>query len=116
MTAETLKKDNLDLRSDLVAQLAREDGNNLFVTAATAELVERDLAGERVVVVEARRARPRLCATRCARCRGAGGRRLHGPGLLTDGFLEPEQAGVIDGLATQLAPGGRDLPRRGHPL
>ncbi len=114
VTAETLKKDNLTLRSDLVAQLAREEGNNSFVTAATPELVERDLAGERVVVVEAPGA-PTALRDPLREVLELAGAVYTGRVSLTDGFLEPEQAGVIDGLATQLAPVGATFPEGATP-
>ncbi|WP_066368005.1 copper transporter [Herbidospora mongoliensis] len=114
VTAETLKKENLTLRSDLVAQLAREDGNNAFVTAATAELVERDLAGERVVVVEAPGA-PTALRDPMREVLELAGATYTGRVTLTDSFLEPEQAGVIDGLSIQLAPVGATFPEGATP-
>ncbi|NAS26033.1 copper transporter [Herbidospora sp. NEAU-GS84] len=114
VTAETLKKENLTLRAEMAAQQAREDGNNTFVSSATAELVERDLAGERVVVVEAPGA-PTALRDPLREVLELAGATYTGRVSLTDGFLEPEQAGVVDGLATQLAPAGAAFPEGATP-
>ncbi|GAB1823144.1 copper transporter [Herbidospora sp. RD11066] len=114
VTAQTLKQDNLTLRADLAAQQAREDGNNAFVTAATAELVERDLAGERVVVVEAPNA-PTALRDPMREVLELAGATYTGRVSLTDSFLEPEQAGVLDGLSAQLAPAGATFPEGATP-
>ncbi|GIH28316.1 hypothetical protein Aph01nite_66260 [Acrocarpospora phusangensis] len=113
-TAESLKKVNQDQRDQIAALQAREDGNNAFVAGATAELVKGDLAAEHVVVVEAPGAPSGLRDQVREAIELAGGT-YTGRVALTDRFIAPEQAGVVEGLAAQLAPVGTMFPEGATP-
>ncbi|GAA0443041.1 hypothetical protein Acor_28420 [Acrocarpospora corrugata] len=104
-TAESIKKMNQDQRDQIAALQAREDGNNAFVSDATPELVQGNLAGEHVLVVEAPGAPSGLRDQVREVIERAGGT-YTGRITLTDKFLSAEQTGVLDGLAAQLSPIG----------
>ncbi|WP_214107338.1 copper transporter [Acrocarpospora catenulata] len=105
VAADTIRKENLGLRDQIAVLQSQQDGNSSFVTGATHELVNGDLAGARVVVVEAPGA-PSGLRDEVREVLEQAGAFYTGRVALTEKFLAPEQTAVVDGLATQLAPAG----------
>ncbi|MEO3863473.1 copper transporter [Acrocarpospora sp. B8E8] len=113
-TAESIKKVNQDQRDQISALQAREEGNSAFVANAAAELVKGDLTAEHVVVVEAPGAPSGLRDQVREMIELAGGT-YTGRVALTEKFIAPEQAGVVEGLAAQLSPIGTVFPEGATP-
>lgn len=108
-TAENIKKENQEKRTQIATLQAQLDGTNTFLTSATPQLVKGALAAQHVVVVEAPGAPSGLRDEVREVVEQAGGT-YTGRVALTDRFIAPEQAGVVDGLAAQLAPVGTIFP------
>ncbi len=104
-TTAQLRQANTDLRTQLVALQAREDGGNSLIIAHTPELVRGRLSGERVVLVEAPGA-PAALRDSIEKLVVAAGAAYSGRITLTDKFVSAGQATVIDGLAGNTAPLG----------
>lgn len=105
-TSDLMTKANEGLRADLDVLRGREAVNDAFVAARTQDLVGGRLAGERILLVEApgssttqREAQEQVLLQ--------AGATISGRVALTDAYLDPKGAGVLDGLVESLRP--RDL-------
>ncbi|MGI5156717.1 copper transporter [Microbispora sp. CA-102843] len=87
----------------------REEGGDSLVTTHLPDLVRGQLAGERVVLVEAPGASAAL-RDPIEKLITSAGAAYTGRVSLTEKFVEAEQASVVDGLATNLAPAGTAFP------
>ncbi|WP_169945671.1 copper transporter [Microbispora sp. H11081] len=92
----------------------RGEGGDSLVTTHLPELVRGQLAGERVVLVEAPGASAAL-RDPMERLLTSAGAVYSGRISLTDKFIDPEQANVVDGLATNLAAAGTVFPDEATP-
>ncbi|WP_113698837.1 copper transporter [Nonomuraea lactucae] len=102
-TSDLMTKANDGLRADLDILRGREAANDAFVTARTPHLVAGELNAQRVVLIEApgsnttyREAQEQVLLQ--------AGATITGRVALTDAFLDPKGAGVIDQLVTTLKP------------
>ncbi|MEZ0071223.1 copper transporter [Planotetraspora sp. GP83] len=113
MTA-SLRQTNQEYRSKITELQTREEGNNSFVFSHAPELVRGQLAGERVVLVEAPGASASLRDPIQKLVTGAGASYM-GRVSLTEKFTAADQAAVVDQLATTLAPVGTKFPDGASP-
>ncbi|MFF4618737.1 copper transporter [Nonomuraea jabiensis] len=107
--AAQLTKSKEELRTQLDALQGRESGNDAFITALTPDLVAGDLTGQRVLLVET----PGSSTTVREAAQQAltqAGAEIAGPVSLTEKFLDPKGAGVLDGLVNQLKPANMIFP------
>ncbi|MBP2703455.1 copper transporter [Microbispora sp. RL4-1S] len=88
---------------------SREEGADSLIVGHTADLVRGQLAGERVVLVEAPGA-PAGLRDSIQRLVTDAGAVYTGRVSLTDKFTAGDQAAVVDGLATNVAPVGTKFP------
>ncbi|GGO24662.1 hypothetical protein GCM10010116_49600 [Microbispora rosea subsp. aerata] len=93
-----------------ISQLqSREEGGDSLITTHLPDLVRGQLAGERVVLVEAPGASAAL-RDPIEKLVTSAGAAYSGRVSLTDKFIDVEQASVLDGLATNLARAGTAFP------
>ncbi|SEM00623.1 copper transporter [Nonomuraea pusilla] len=114
LTAQ-LTKTNEDLRAQIDTLQGREAGNDAFVAAATPALVAGQLAGQRVVIVEAPGASStfRESAQQVLEQSGA---EITGRVTLTEKYFDPKRSGVLDGLVGQLKPVSMVFPAAATPF
>lgn len=108
MTA-SLRQANEKYLTQISELQTREEGGDSLVTTHLPDLVRGQLAGERVVLVEAPGASAAL-RDPIEKLVTSAGASYSGRVSLTDKFIDAEQASVIDGLATNLAPAGTTFP------
>ncbi len=113
LTAQ-LQRGNDDLREKNTGLLQREAGYDAFVTAAGPQLVRGLLAGERVVIVEAPGADAEVVEP-LTEVLTAAGASVTGRVTLTDKYLAPDQAGLVDQLATTVKPAEVTFPEQATP-
>ncbi|GAA0405250.1 copper transporter [Microbispora corallina] len=104
MTA-SLRKANESYITQISDLQTREEGGDSFVTNHTPELVRGQLAGERVVLVEAPGA-PAGMRDPIQKLISSAGAVYTGRVSLTDKFTASDQESVVDSLAATVAPAG----------
>jgi hypothetical protein len=108
MTA-SLRQANEKYITQISELQSREEGGDALVTAHTPDLVRGQLTGERVVLIEAPGA-PAGLRDRIEKLVENAGGVYTGRVSLTDKFTAGDQAAVVDGLATTVAPAGTKFP------
>ncbi|GGO76031.1 copper transporter [Nonomuraea cavernae] len=108
LTAQ-LAKTKEELRTQVNLLQGREAGNDAFVSELTPKLVAGELNGEHVLLIEApgsssanREAQHQVLLQ--------AGAAITGRVTLTDKYLDPANAGLIDGLVNQLKPADMVFP------
>lgn len=107
--AKALAAEKAELREQLDVERSRQDGNNAFVAAVTPQLVAGDLAGQRVLLVEAAgtnttiREAQQLVITQA-------GAEVSGRVTLTEKFVDPKRTGFLDELIAQTKPSSVTFP------
>lgn len=102
-TSDELANTAAGLRADVAALRSREAGSATFTKELTPQLVEGELTGQRVLLVEAPGANANLREQQQQVLAQAGavvGARI----TFNEQFVNPARAGVLDGLVTQLKP------------
>ncbi|WP_169989154.1 copper transporter [Microbispora sp. H10836] len=113
MTA-SLRQANEKYLTQISELQTREEGGDSLVTTHLPELVRGQLAGERVVLVEAPGASAAL-RDPIEKLVTSAGAVYSGRVSLTEKFTDAEQANVVDGLAANLAPAGTAFPDGASP-
>ncbi|WP_327091771.1 copper transporter [Nonomuraea sp. NBC_01738] len=108
-TSADLTKANNELRADLDALGGREAGNDAFVTAMTPQLVTGSLTGVRLVLVESPGATSSL-REQAQQVVTQAGATVAGRITLTEKYVSPASAGLLDELAIQLKPADLTYP------
>ncbi|GAA0920323.1 copper transporter [Nonomuraea longicatena] len=104
-SVENVTKNNAELRAEIDVLTRREGGNDAFIANMTPDLakVGGGLTGKRVVLVEAPGASTALTDQQQQVLEQAGAV-VSGRVVLTEKFVAPASAGVLDQLVTQLKP------------
>ncbi|MEW9531212.1 copper transporter [Microbispora sp. NPDC049125] len=113
-TTAGLRKANESYIAQISELQSREEGGDSLVTTHLADLVHGQLAGERVVLVEAPGA-PGGLREPIERLVTSAGGTYAGRVSLTDKFTAGDQAAIVDGLATSLAPIGMRFSAEASP-
>lgn len=108
-TTAQLRRSNEEVRRENIGLLQRQAGYDAFVAAAGPQLLRGMLAGERVVIVEAPGADGEIREP-LGEVLAASGASVAGWVTLTDKYLAPDQAGLVDQLATTLKPAEITFP------
>ncbi|MGW2147851.1 copper transporter [Nonomuraea bangladeshensis] len=108
-TSDELTSANNGLRADLDALRGRQAGNDAFIAARTPQMVASELAGQRVLLIEAPGSSTSVREA-AQQVLDEAGAKVSGRVTLTEKFLDPESKGVIDGLVDQLKPANMVFP------
>ncbi|RJL20676.1 copper transporter [Bailinhaonella thermotolerans] len=108
-TTEQLRKTNDALRAEKADLERRGNGAARFIEASEKQLVSGLLAGERVVIVETPGA-PGAAREPISRLITEAGATISGRVAIQDKFLDPRQAGFIEGLVGQTKPPAVQIP------
>ncbi|TDC00894.1 copper transporter [Nonomuraea longispora] len=102
MTA-ALTKTKEELRGQIDTLQGREAANDALLTSMTPDIVAGDLAGQSVLLIETPGSSTTIREA-AQQVLGEAGAEISGRVTLTEKFLDPKGAGVLDGLVNQLKP------------
>lgn len=100
--ANNLRQNNAELRQDLLALQSQEQATEGYVAATAPKVLAHELAGKRVVLVEAPGADNDQTEQVAGSIKQAGGA-VSGTVTLEESYIDKEQVGVLGGLTETLA-------------